>query len=37
MEEAKGMLHGKSLAKTVAVGSVITAAGLFLVTVRRPD
>ena len=37
MEEAKGMLHGKSLAKTVAVGSVITAAGLFLVTVRRQD
>jgi len=37
MEQAKGMLHGKSLAKTVAVGSVITAAGLFLITVRRPD
>jgi len=37
MEEAKEMLHGKPLAKTIAVVSVITAAGLFLVTVRRPD
>ncbi len=37
MEEAKELLHGKPLAKTIAVVSVITAAGLFLVTVRRPD
>jgi hypothetical protein len=37
MEEAKGLLHGKPLAKTIAVVSVITAAGLFLVTVRQPD
>jgi hypothetical protein len=37
MEEAKELLHGKPLAKTVAVASAITAAGLFLVTVRRAD
>jgi hypothetical protein len=37
MEEAKELFHGKPLAKTIAVGSVITAAGLFLVSVRWPD
>jgi len=37
MEEAKGLFHGKPLAKTIAVVSVITAAGLLLVTVRSPD
>ncbi len=37
MEEAKQLLHGKPLAKTIAVASVITAAGLFLVTVRQTD
>ncbi len=36
-EEAKAMFHGKPLAKTIAVVSVLTAAGLFLVTVRRSD
>ncbi len=37
VEEAKGLFHGKGLAKTVAVVSVVTAAGLFLVSVRWPD
>jgi hypothetical protein len=37
MEEAKGLFHGKPLAKTVAVVSVITAAGLFLVTLRASE
>jgi hypothetical protein len=37
MEEAKGLFHGKPLAKTIAVGSVVTAVGLFLVSVRWPD
>jgi hypothetical protein len=37
MEEAKELLHGKPLAKTIAVASVIIAAGLFLVTVRQTD
>ena len=37
LEEAKGLLHGKPLAKTIAVVSVITAVGLFLVAVRWPD
>lgn len=37
MEEAKGLLQGKPLARTVAVVSVVTAAGLFVVTLRRPD
>jgi hypothetical protein len=37
MEEAKELLHGKPLAKTIAVVSVVTAAGLLLVTVRRTD
>jgi hypothetical protein len=37
VEEAKEMFHGKPLAKTIAIASVITAAGLFLVSVRWPD
>jgi hypothetical protein len=37
LEELKESLHGKALAKTLAVVSVLTAAGLFLVTVRRRD
>jgi hypothetical protein len=37
MEEAKGLFHGKALAKTIAVVSVITAGGLFLVSLRWPD
>jgi hypothetical protein len=37
MEEAKGWFHGKPLAKGVAVVSIVTAAGLFLVAARRPD
>jgi hypothetical protein len=36
-EQLKGLFHGKPLAKTVAVISVLTAAGLFLITVRSPD
>jgi hypothetical protein len=37
MEKADELLHGKPLAKTIAVVSVITAAGLFLVAARFPD
>jgi len=37
MEEAKELFHGKALAKTIAVSSIIAAAGLFLVTVRAPE
>jgi hypothetical protein len=37
VEEAKGLFHGKNLAKTVAVISVVVAAGLFLVSVRWSD
>ena len=37
MEEAKAWFRGKALAKTVAVSSVIVAAGLLLVTVRKTD
>jgi hypothetical protein len=37
MEEADELLHGKPLAKTIAVVSVITAAGLFLVAARLRD
>jgi hypothetical protein len=37
LEEVKGWFHGKPLARTVAIASVITAAGLFLVTVRRSE
>lgn len=35
-EEAEELLHGKPLAKTIAVVSVITATGLFLVAARLP-
>lgn len=37
MEEAKGLLHGKPLAKTVAVVTVVLSAGLVFVSVRWPD
>jgi hypothetical protein len=37
LEEADELLHGKPLAKTSAVVSVITATGLFLVAARFPD
>jgi hypothetical protein len=37
MEEAKELLHGKPLAKTIAVASVLTATGFFLVATRLPD
>ena len=37
MEEAKALFHGKPLAKTIAVISTVSAAALFMVTVRRPD
>ena len=33
-EEAEELLHGKPLAKTIGVVSVLTAAGLFLVAAR---
>ncbi|HWX21029.1 MAG TPA: hypothetical protein VN578_14105 [Candidatus Binatia bacterium] len=36
-EEAEEWLHGKPLAKAIAVVSIITAIGLFLVAVRLPD
>jgi len=36
VEEAGEMLHGKPLAKTIAVVSVMTATGLFLVAARLP-
>ncbi len=34
MEEAEGLLHGKPLAKTIGIGSVVAAAGLFLLAAR---
>ena len=37
MEKADELLHGKPLARTIAVVSVITAAGLFLVAARFLD
>jgi hypothetical protein len=37
MEEAEELFHGKALAKTIAVVSVLTATGLFLVAARWPD
>ena len=37
VEEAKELLHGKPFAKTIAVASVLTATGLFLVATRLPD
>jgi hypothetical protein len=37
MEEAEELLHGKPLAKTIAVVSVFTATGLFLVAARLGD
>jgi hypothetical protein len=36
LEKADESFHGKSLAKTIAVVSVVTATGLFLVAVRVP-
>jgi hypothetical protein len=36
IEEAEELLHGKPLAKTIAVVSVLTATGLFLVAARLP-
>ena len=37
MEEAEELLHGKPLARTIALASVLTATGLFLVAARFPD
>jgi hypothetical protein len=37
VEEAKELLHGKPLAKTIAVVTVLTATGLFLVAARLGD
>ena len=37
MEEAKGLFQGKPLARTIAIASVVLAAGLVLVSVRRTD
>jgi len=37
MEQAQELLHGKPLARTIAVASVVTATGLFLVAARLPD
>jgi hypothetical protein len=37
MEKAEGLLHGKPLAKLIAVGSVITATGIFLASARLRD
>ncbi len=36
LEEAEGLLHGKPLAKTIAVASALAAAGLFLGAARLP-
>ncbi len=36
IEEADDLLHGKGLAKTIAVTSIIIAAGLFLFASRLP-
>jgi hypothetical protein len=36
MEKAEGLLHGKPLAKTIAVASAMTAAGLFMIASRFP-
>jgi hypothetical protein len=36
-EEAEELLHGKPLAKTIGVVSVLTAAGLFLFAARLGD
>jgi len=37
MQDLKPWFHGKGLAKTVVIGSVLVATGLFLLTVRRED
>lgn len=37
MEEAKELFHGKPLANTIVVVSVLTAAGLFLLATRLRD
>jgi hypothetical protein len=37
MEEGEELLHGKPLAKTIGVVSVLTATGLFLVAARLGD
>jgi hypothetical protein len=37
IEEAEELLHGKPLAKTIAVVSVLTATGLFLIAARLPE
>ena len=37
MEEAEELFHGKALARTIAVVTVLTATGLFLVAARWPD
>ena len=37
MEEAKALLHGKPLARTIALASVLAATGLFLIAGRLPD
>jgi len=37
MEKAEALLHGKPLAKAIAVVSVLTATGLFLVAARWLD
>jgi hypothetical protein len=37
IEEVEDLFQGKPLAKTIAVVSVITAAGLFIAAARLPD
>ena len=37
LEKADEMFHGKTLAKTIAVVSIVTAVGLFLVASRVSD
>ena len=37
VEEAKECLHGKPLARTIGIGSVVAAAGLFLAAARMRD
>jgi hypothetical protein len=37
LEKADELIHGKPLAKTIGIVSIITAIGLFLVASRVPD
>jgi hypothetical protein len=37
LEKADELIHGKPLAKTIGVVSIVTAIGLFLVATRLPD